>query len=140
MKKQKLTIIWYDKKSYKIPITNRMDWFNGERGSSHCVIGCYNTSDVFYISDYGTASIGYCSAHAEVRILRSMLAEHLERGIWCSIYNGKLRPHDYYYQFMQSLKKINPEKAKKLKAKLDSFKKSLSYIRGIHYKTKEADG
>lgn len=129
-KRQFLDIIHYDKKRYSIPMSKEQYWFRGSRGQSHCVVGCYNISDCYYISDKGLVSHCYCLAHAEVRILDTMITGNISRGIWCAIYNGRLQPHEYYFRFMKMLMQSNPRQAKKLQIKLALWKKSLSHIRG----------
>lgn len=113
----------YDKKETKIPLSKNPEWFKDSRGSGHCVVSCYNFADVFYITDYGFASISYCDSHACNRILESMFGDNLERGIWCSPIKGKLIPHWYYKRFLPQFKKLSPTKAKKLESKLRDFTK-----------------
>lgn len=127
LKRKQLTVYDYKNRITKINLPKNGYWWQnriGDKlGSLHCVISCYNSSDVFYISDYGLCSIAYCDAHARSRILESMFGEDLQRGLWCIANNGKLEPHWYYKRFMSQLKKLNPKSAKKLEQKIKEFKK-----------------
>lgn len=90
-------------------------------GTLHCVISCYNNASVFYITPSGFARIAYCDAHAETRIMNTMLTGQLEQGIWCIANNGKVKPHWFYQRYFDQLKSKYPKQAKKLKEKLKSI-------------------
>lgn len=126
-----LNLIWYDKREYKIPLTSNNWWFKDKyRGASHCVLMCNNDSQAFYFTEKGKAKIAYCLAHAEKRILETMLTGRLERGIWCMIDQRRMRPHEDYKRYMPYLKKHNPKQAKKLEEKINMIKKLVINIRG----------
>mgnify|MGYP001558307235 CR=1 FL=1 len=121
MKRDYLIYIGYDKKKTKIPLSSDKYWFSGSRGNSHCVVSCLNFSECFYITDFGYCSISYCDAHAETRILSSMLSGELQRGIWCTVEKGKVKPHWYYKRYMPFMEKANLKQALKLKRKLNKI-------------------
>lgn len=122
MKQKFIDFIGYDKKHTKIPLSKENWWFNKRQGYSHCVVSCSNFSDVFYITDYGFARIAYCDSHAKNRILNSIITGQIERGLWCEVWKGKLRPHEYYKRYLPLFKKLYPNKAKKLQQKLKEFR------------------
>jgi hypothetical protein len=134
MKRPYLEFSWYDKKTYKLPIQKKSWWFNDSRGKFHCTATCFNTANVFYVSDSGLVSIAYCDSHAANAILQTMLTGGLERGLWCTIWSGRLKPHWYYEHYMKYLKTSNPKQAEKLQVKINKWKKMLANIRGVKQK------
>lgn len=125
-KRQTITLYDYKNRTCKVLISKENFWFSKKmresRGSLHCVISCNNEASIVYITDYGFARIAYCNSHAIWRILNTIITGQLERGLWCETENGKLKPHYYYKQYMQYMKKLHPKQAKKLELKLKGLK------------------
>ena len=134
MKRDSITIYDYKNRPTNVKLPKNGHWWTcrtGQRmGTLHCVISCFNNSDVFYITDKGNASIAYCDSHAGRQILENMLDGSIQRGLWCVANNGKLQPHWYYKRFMSQFKEQNPRQAKKLEQKIKDFKKTQSQSNG----------
>jgi len=129
MKRRTITVYDYKQRPCDIPLPKE-SWWWGRRtgegmGTLHCVISCWNESNVFYITDYGNARIAYCDSHAIVRIMNTIATGELERGIWCITENGKLKPHWYYNRYMKYMEKLHPKQAEKLKLKLKEFSRKV---------------
>ena len=125
MKRRTILLYDYKNRPCKVALTKDGGWWWSKRlgamGERHCVISCYNEATVVYITDYGYARIAYCQAHADNRILGTMLSGMLERGVWAISDNGKLKPHWHYKHYMGYMKKVHPKQAKKLEEKLRGF-------------------
>jgi len=99
MKRQYIVLYGYDDSKVKVPIPKYGYWWTKSHGP-RCVVGCKNYPDIVHITEKGLANISYCKAHAELRILRSLLTGETERGLWCYCKKGKLSPHWNYDWFI----------------------------------------
>lgn len=114
----------YDGKHFKMPLPKSSWWFTS-RDVSHCVVSCSNIADTFYISDFGFVHMAYCDSDARSRILHTLITGELERGIWCSVYKGKLSPHHFYGYYLKHMIHAHPKQAKKLEEKLEYFERNI---------------
>lgn len=121
-KRKQITVYDYKNRPTKLNLPKESWWWSMRTGDNlgtlHCVVFCYNTASVFYITPSGFARIAYCDSHAETRIMNTMLTGQLEQGIWCIANNGKVKPHWYYQRYFPYMQKTYPKQARKLKKKI----------------------
>ncbi|HEC63977.1 hypothetical protein LCGC14_2264630 [marine sediment metagenome] len=120
MKRQYISYTGWDRKTTKIPIPKGGYWWNKTWGNG-CVVGCKNGIECFYISKKGLASIGYCMAHAELRILKSIISGFKERGTWHIVEKGMLKPH-YFYKYETKYMLDHLKDPKKYKKRLQNIR------------------
>lgn len=102
-KRQMLTLEGYDGSKVKIPMPKQGFWWANHHGN-RCVIGCKNYPGAVYLSDYGLASMAYCMAHAELRIIKNLIHGSSDRGIWVYCDKGKIKPLWFYKETIESIK------------------------------------
>lgn len=127
-KMQYIIVMGWDKTKVKIPIGVNSYWFKSSR-QNQCVVGCNNIVEVYHISEKGYANIGYCNAHAELRIFHQILLGYNERGVWCYVKNAKLNPYPLYKELIESARESMNDKDYRSKllvisTKIQNFKRS----------------
>ena|SRR5690242_18429421 len=130
LKRKQITVYDYKNRPTILNLPKESWWWNLRTGDNlgtlHCVVGCYNLAEVFYITPNGFARIAYCDSHAESRIMNTIITGQLEQGIWCIAKNKRLQPHWFYQRYFEYMQKAHPKQAKKLKDKI----KFISTLRG----------